>query len=149
MTNNLITEAELQTLLKIPESAPDWRQARCAQAVEAGAADPNDWFPENRGQRDVAKAFCADCPIKKECLAYGKANDLVGIWGRRLLGYKLETPEEIKVTPTRRVGQQQTHCQYGHLKTQRKPNGQLRCAVCNRRNGKKSYDKQKAQKEAA
>ena len=118
-------------------STPDWSQAECAKAVEAGTADPDDWFTEDAKTRDFAHSICRGCPIKKDCLAYAKEEQLVGYWGGRLLGYKLETPERVTLPPL----PIQTHCKYGHLKTQKKPNGQLRCAECNRNNSMKYYYK--------
>jgi hypothetical protein len=45
------------------------------------------WFPEfpptrqKTKQWKQAKAICAECSIKDECLAFGKATHSYGIWG--------------------------------------------------------------------
>jgi WhiB family transcriptional regulator, redox-sensing transcriptional regulator len=50
----------------------------------AGSPTPDPWFPEP-GQRDTvkqAKAICAACPVKAECLGYALALGIRdGIWG--------------------------------------------------------------------
>lgn len=45
------------------------------------------WFPElgmpDRQRRNFykAKAICADCPVKEQCLKYGKETGSMGLWG--------------------------------------------------------------------
>ena len=49
----------------------------------AGAADPEIFFPpRGRGKADAAKAVCAGCPVRRECLRYAlKAPEEHGVWG--------------------------------------------------------------------
>jgi WhiB family redox-sensing transcriptional regulator len=49
-------------------------------------SDPDAWFPNmNTGRsKEIVnvKMLCAQCPVRKQCLAYAMANpDLQGIWG--------------------------------------------------------------------
>jgi len=55
----------------------DWRaSAVCAQT------DPELWFPEKATQSRAARAVCAGCPVRAECLAYALTQDRVyGVWG--------------------------------------------------------------------
>lgn len=54
-----------------------WQQmALCAQT------DPEAFFPEKGGSSREAKAVCATCDVRAECLEYALANDeRFGIWG--------------------------------------------------------------------
>lgn len=70
---------------------PDWRLADCAAVVEIGWADPDDWFPTTTEQRNYAMDVCEHCPLKRECLAYGKVNNLDGVWGGEELVAKFDT----------------------------------------------------------
>jgi len=56
---------------------PEWtEQALCAQT------DPEAFFPEKGGTTRPAKAMCATCPVRVECLEYALDNDeRFGIWG--------------------------------------------------------------------
>lgn len=41
-----------------------------------------DFFSENPHQVEAAKAICATCPVRVECLAYAKAfGEPAGVWG--------------------------------------------------------------------
>ena len=66
-----------------PDEDLSWQDsALCAQA------DPDAWFPErpnpegvNRAVRQ-AKAVCAACEVRAECLAYAlEHNERHGVWG--------------------------------------------------------------------
>jgi WhiB family transcriptional regulator, redox-sensing transcriptional regulator len=56
-------------------------------------ADPDLFFPISASGRSLpqitrAKAICANCPVRRECLEFAQANDpIYGIWGGT-------TPEE-------------------------------------------------------
>ncbi len=54
-----------------------WQQfALCAQT------DPEAFFPEKGGSTREAKAICASCEVRAECLEYALAHDeRFGIWG--------------------------------------------------------------------
>lgn len=45
--------------------------------------DPEIFFPpRSAGHADEAKAICADCPVRRECLRYAlKAPEEFGVWG--------------------------------------------------------------------
>ncbi len=52
------------------------RDALCAQT------DPEAFFPEKGGSTREAKAVCASCEVRAQCLEYALANDeRFGIWG--------------------------------------------------------------------
>lgn len=124
---------------------PAWRLAKCKTAVESGA-DPDDWFPKDWQARDRAKAVCNGCPVKKQCLEYGKAEDLVGYWGGKLLGYQLTvakpTVKPNAVSPM--TGR--THCRLGHRLVQKKD--QRRCATCKRVNDRNSWRRNHGKKQS-
>jgi hypothetical protein len=41
-----------------------------------------DFFSDNPLEIEHAKAVCADCPVRIECLLYAKSNhEEVGVWG--------------------------------------------------------------------
>jgi WhiB family redox-sensing transcriptional regulator len=60
------------------QPAVSWRiDALCAQT------DPDAFFPDKGGSTRAAKAVCAKCPVRRECLeesleGYGEA---FGVWG--------------------------------------------------------------------
>ena len=48
--------------------------------------DPDLWFAESPRDLEQAKALCADCPIKAECLAGALARgEPWGVWGGEIL----------------------------------------------------------------
>lgn len=53
------------------------RDAACTNS------DPELWFPDAEHRTDpLAKAICAGCPVKNECLeAAMRNNEVAGIWG--------------------------------------------------------------------
>lgn len=54
----------------------DWTAALCAQV------DPELWFPEKGGPTVEAKAVCAKCLLRRQCLEYALSHDeRFGIWG--------------------------------------------------------------------
>jgi len=63
-------------------AAADWREASACQR-----ADPDLFFPiamTGHGQEQIAKAkaICARCSVRQECLEFAQAHDpLHGIWG--------------------------------------------------------------------
>ena len=47
-----------------------------------GQTDPELFFPEKGGSVRAAKAMCAGCPVRAECLEYALAHDeRYGVWG--------------------------------------------------------------------
>ena len=61
-----------------------FRHAACKNA------DPDLFFPEQGDAGDAAKAICATCTVRPECLAWGLTEDH-GIWG----GLSLRTREKL------------------------------------------------------
>lgn len=58
----------------------DWQ----AQAACKGLSDCDAlFFPERNQYTRVkeAKAMCASCPVRKECLNYALKHQVTGIWG--------------------------------------------------------------------
>jgi WhiB family redox-sensing transcriptional regulator len=54
-----------------------WAQALCRKV-----GHPEIWFPPAGDDGREAKAVCATCPIRRECLAWALAhNEEHGIWG--------------------------------------------------------------------
>jgi WhiB family redox-sensing transcriptional regulator len=55
----------------------EWQvNARCTEV------DPEIFFPERGGSSRAARAVCADCKVRLECLEYALNNkEQFGIWG--------------------------------------------------------------------
>lgn len=78
----------------ITEQEPWMTDALCAQV------DPESFFPDQGASARDAKAICARCPVRAECLAYALERDeRFGVWGgqsekerRRLKGWRLGDP---------------------------------------------------------
>jgi WhiB family transcriptional regulator, redox-sensing transcriptional regulator len=48
--------------------------------------DPDLWFADNPTDLERAKALCADCPIRSQCLAAAlKRGEPWGVWGGEIL----------------------------------------------------------------
>lgn len=62
------------------ELHPEWMQRGACTS-----ADPESWFPDKSVPNQhikAAKAICADCPVRIECLQFSLDNDeRFGIWG--------------------------------------------------------------------
>jgi len=58
-------------------SALDWTtMALCTQI------DPDLWFPDAGFSNKAAKAICAQCEVKNECLTYAlEEHQRYGVWG--------------------------------------------------------------------
>ena len=55
-------------------------------AVPCHVEDPDMWFAENPAELERAKALCADCPIRRECLAAAlEREEPWGVWGGEIL----------------------------------------------------------------
>ncbi len=51
-------------------------------AACADHPEPDLWFPERGGTTKAAKAICATCPVRAECLQYALDDpDVEGVWG--------------------------------------------------------------------
>ncbi|MFW0789096.1 WhiB family transcriptional regulator [Gordonia sp. CPCC 205333] len=54
--------------------------------VPCQVADPDMWFAENPRDLEQAKALCADCPLRAECLAAALDRaEPWGVWGGEIL----------------------------------------------------------------
>jgi WhiB family transcriptional regulator, redox-sensing transcriptional regulator len=81
----------------IPDIDPpgDWVGRATCRGV-----DPDLFFPDRGGDVDRAKAICADCPVRDDCLDYAlRWRIRFGIWGglsersrRRLVGEHRSRP---------------------------------------------------------
>ena len=84
-------------MIDLALTRPAWmNDAACADSPENFFPLPNEMAAAKR-----AKAVCAGCPVKSDCLAYAMTNDLRGIWGgtgererRRVRGERI--PSEIQ-----------------------------------------------------
>ena len=55
-------------------------------AVPCHVGDADLWFAESPVDLERAKALCADCPIRRECLAAALARqEPWGVWGGEIL----------------------------------------------------------------
>ena len=55
-------------------------------AVPCHVGDPDLWFAESPVDLERAKALCADCPIRRECLAAAlERQEPWGVWGGEIL----------------------------------------------------------------
>ena len=59
----------------------DWRSGAACMS-----ADPDMFFPISAagpalGQVERAKAICAGCRVRRECLEFALANQVHGVWG--------------------------------------------------------------------
>ena len=55
-------------------------------AVPCHIGNPDLWFAENPVELERAKALCADCPIRRECLdAALQRQEPWGVWGGELI----------------------------------------------------------------
>lgn len=74
-------------------SSGNWRAASACLR-----ADPDLFFPISSAGRAIiqitkAKAICARCPVRHQCLEFARANEpLYGIWG----GTTLEERERVR-----------------------------------------------------
>ena len=61
----------------IGEPRPQWWFSALCRGI-----DPDLWFPERGEVTTLAKAVCAECPVRQPCLEYALANsERHGIWG--------------------------------------------------------------------
>jgi WhiB family transcriptional regulator, redox-sensing transcriptional regulator len=73
------------------EPTPWARHAACA------GSHPDLWFPDRGQNIGPAKAVCAVCPVRLECLDYALRWDIrFGVWGG------LSEQERRRISPTRR-----------------------------------------------
>jgi len=54
-----------------------WRDRAACRGV-----DPDVYYPVSEEDAGVAKAICAECPVRETCLEYALANrERDGVWG--------------------------------------------------------------------
>ena len=54
-----------------------WRNRAACRGV-----DPDVYYPVSEEDAGVAKAICAECPVRETCLEYALANrERDGVWG--------------------------------------------------------------------
>lgn len=59
---------------------------RTLSAVPCHVGDPDLWFAESPVDLERAKALCAECPIRRECLAAAlDRGEPWGVWGGEIL----------------------------------------------------------------
>lgn len=65
---------------------PQARRKQTLPAVPCHVGDPDLWFAESPVDLERAKALCADCPIRRECLAAALDRcEPWGVWGGEIL----------------------------------------------------------------
>lgn len=61
-------------------------QPRALPAVPCHVGDPDLWFAESPVDLERAKALCAECPIRRECLVAAlDRGEPWGVWGGEIL----------------------------------------------------------------
>jgi len=83
----------VEELLGLVGSPGWWFAGLCAQT------DPEVFFPEKGGSVREAKAVCAGCPVRAQCLEHALAHDeRFGVWG----GLSERERRRLKTAATRR-----------------------------------------------
>lgn len=103
---------------------PAWQ----ADAACHGLRDVVDFFPERGRSVRPAKAICAECPVRVECLDYAIANGIHhGIWGGLSERERRKVRRERNVVvPRTRLVDHGTNAGYtAHLRRDEKP-----CRIC-------------------
>jgi WhiB family redox-sensing transcriptional regulator len=69
--------------MTLPEERPTGRARR---VLPCHLHDPDLWFAESPADIERAKAVCATCPVRRECLAGAlRRNEPCGVWGGEIL----------------------------------------------------------------
>ena len=57
--------------------------------------DPDLWFGGSPGELEMAKAFCADCPVRAACLAGAlRRREPCGVWGGEIFEHGRIVPRK-------------------------------------------------------
>ena len=65
---------------------PQTCRTRTLPAVPCHVGDPDLWFAESPVDLERAKALCAGCPIRRECLAAAlDRGEPWGVWGGEII----------------------------------------------------------------
>ena len=68
------------------DMSPQTCRGRTFPAVPCHVNDPDLWFAENPGELERAKVLCADCPIRRQCLAEAlERQEPWGVWGGEII----------------------------------------------------------------
>lgn len=59
----------------------DWDRAACKETEGDLFTHSERFFPKRRQSPDPAIAYCADCPIIRDCLLYAIEHESWGVWG--------------------------------------------------------------------
>src|SRR5690606_11563925 len=74
-------ESEVTGLMRLA-LAPFEGAVEVGQELPCRRYDPDLWFAETPAELEVAKAFCAECPVRLECLAAAlERREPWGVWG--------------------------------------------------------------------
>ncbi|MBA3525112.1 MAG: WhiB family transcriptional regulator [Geodermatophilaceae bacterium] len=73
------------TVATIPDAGPDqYRPRSSGQPCElpCRVEDPDLWFAERPSELELAKSFCAPCPLREQCLTGAlDRREPWGVWG--------------------------------------------------------------------
>lgn len=69
-----------------PATPPDPATRRPRRPLPCRTRDPDLWFAEDPADLERAKALCADCPLRRACLAAAlDRGEPWGVWGGEIL----------------------------------------------------------------
>jgi WhiB family transcriptional regulator, redox-sensing transcriptional regulator len=72
-------EALAEVIAEVQARRPQWMALAACRGV-----DPELFYTERGESTREAKAVCAGCPVREECLLYAVANvERYGVWGGR------------------------------------------------------------------
>ena len=58
------------------------KQGKCHVSNRGKYGEPPNFFPNNGGGVVTAMKFCADCPVRQECLEFALCENIeFGVWG--------------------------------------------------------------------
>jgi WhiB family redox-sensing transcriptional regulator len=127
-----------------------WRQLRPAWMRDALCAEyPREWwFPERGASTEPAKAICAKCLVRAECLDYAMGNfeaRTFGVWGG------LSAAERRALPRTAAPSSARTHCEQGHPLERYEYRGRVlvRCRVCRAERRREEYRRRRADQATA
>lgn len=81
--------------LKVPLlSAMDWQRKGLCRSDPGLFDDPDHRHPGSAERKRLLKAvtICTGCPVREECLAFGKRNRYFGVFGGQLLRGGITVP---------------------------------------------------------
>lgn len=102
---------------------PAWQQrASCRGQLADGELN---WFPEQGHSGQAAKAVCAGCPVRSECLDYARTLNITdGVWGgaspeerrapRRRRRPRVRRRPLVQTQPLKVANVAKTECTHGH-----------------------------------